>query len=136
MLTLEPVICARLREALTAPWTVMGFTADAGRRDGDGIASVLFADANVADPKTSAALVQSGWRVTLVRRRSAAAAVEVDAAFTAVVKALHNWRPGEVAGRRWEPVRLQQVMPPQYAEEGLVGLELTFTTAARYDGQD
>ena len=137
MLALEPVIVEQLRSGLAAGWKVMGFTSDAGRRDGWPLASVSFVDGNVADSKAGAAAVQAAWRVTLIAKRGDQAAALVDAAFAAVMASLHNWAPpGEIGGRRWERLRLLQVTPPQYPEDGLVGLDLTFTTQARYDGQD
>lgn len=137
MLALEPVIVAQLRSYLPAVWKVMGFTSDAGRRDAWPLASVSFVDGNVADSKAGAAAVQPAWRVTLVTKRGDEAALLVDAAFAAVMAGLHNWAPpGEIGGRRWERLRLLQVAPPQYPEDGLVGVDLTFTTQARYDGQD
>ncbi|WP_445289670.1 hypothetical protein [Variovorax atrisoli] len=137
MLALEPVIVEQLRSGLAVGWKVMGLASDAGRRDGWPLASVSFVDGNVADSKTSAAAVQAAWRVTLIAKRGDQAVALVDAAFAAVMASLHNWAPpGEIGGRRWERLRLLQVTPAQYPEDGLVGVDLTFTTQARYDGQD
>lgn len=137
MLALEPVIVEQLRSGLAAGWKVMGFASDAGRRDGWPLASVSFVDGNVSDSKAGAAAVQAAWRVTLIAKRGDAAVALVDAAFAAAMAALHNWAPaGEVGGRRWERLRLLQVTPPQYPEDGLVGIDLTFTTQARYDGHE
>lgn len=134
MLALEPVIVARVRAAL-AVWTVMGFTSDKGSRSARPLASVSFADCRVADSKAGAVNVQPGYRVTLLTTKGDEAAALVDAAFVAVVGALHNWKPGEVAGRRWERLSLLLVGAPQYPEDGLVGVDLLFTTGARFDGQ-
>lgn len=137
MLALEPVIVDQLRAGLPSGWKVMGFASDAGRRDAWPLASVSFVDGNVADSKAGAAAVQAAWRVTLIAKRGEQAPAQVDAAFAAVMATLHNWAPpGEIGGRRWERMRLLQVTPPQYPEDGLVGLDLSFTTQARYDGQD
>jgi hypothetical protein len=137
MLALEPVIVEQLRSSLAAGWKVMGFASDSGRRDGWPLASVSFVDGNVADSKAGAAAVQAAWRVTLIAKRGDQAAVLLDAAFADVMASLHNWAlPGEIGGRRWERMRLLQVTPPQYPEDGLVGLDLTFTTQARYDGRE
>jgi hypothetical protein len=137
MLALEPVIVEQLRSGLADGWTVMGFAGDAGRRDGWPLASVSFVDGNVADSKAGAAAVQAAWRVTLIAKRGDAAVALVDTAFAAAMAALHNWAPAsEVGGRRWERLRLLQVTPPQYPEDNLVGIDLTFTTQARYDGHE
>ena len=138
MLALEPVIADRLRLALAplaAAWQVFGYSTDTGQRDNFPLAGVLFADARVTDSKTGAAEVQPAWRVTLVARKAQDAAQHIDEAFAAAVAHLHNWSPGAVADRRWHPLSLEQVMPPQYPDDGLVGVELTFNTHARYDGQ-
>ena len=91
--------------------------------------------ASVADGRAGACMVAPEWTVTLVVRRSATAADELDAAFAAVFESLHNWQPGTHGGRGWEPLRLQRATEPAFADDGLVGCELTFTTGARYLGQ-
>lgn len=96
---------------------------------------VRCAGAGVADSKTGAAMVTPEWAVTIVVRRSAAAADQLDAAFAAVFESLHGWAPGQHGGRGWERLTLQRVTEPAFADEGLAGLELTFSTGARYMGQ-
>lgn len=135
MLALEPVIVDRLRAVLAGAWTVMGLTSDKGSRDSFPLASLSFTDGRVPDSKTGAVSVQPIWRLTLVHRKNDQAATVVDAAFAAAIEALHNWTPGQVSGRRWERLALVQFGAPQYPEDGLVGVELLFTTSARYDGQ-
>lgn len=138
MLALEPVITARVQAALAdlaVAWTCIGFSTTEGARDTYPLASVMLAAARVADSKTGAANVQPAWAVTLVARRGPGAAAEIDTAIAAVIAALHNWPPGVVSGRTWNHLALEQAAPPQYADAGLVGVELTFTTHARYDGQ-
>ena len=136
MLALEPRIVARLREMLPAAWTVKGLFDDAGKRDPDLFASVAFADADVPDGKSApGVLIQPYWSVTLVARSSDPdGAEQLDAAFATVVAALQGWAPGLVAGRRWDSMRLVRLRPPPFPANGLVGLELAFSTAARYDG--
>lgn len=138
MMALEPVVAARVRGALAAlqspAWACMAYSA-AGARDALPLASVRVDSAGVADSRTGAVNVQPQVSVALATRRSADAAAEIDAAFAAVVAAVHNWRPGNVSGRAWNALALQQVSAMQYLDNGLIGLELTFTTHARYDGQ-
>lgn len=134
MLSLEAVIATRLRGGLAPGWTVMGLSTDLGRRDAWPLVSVAFDDGDVPDSKAGAAAVRCAWRVTLVAKRGADVAALVDAAFADCMALLHNWAPGQVAGRLWERMRLVQIQPPQYPEDGLVGFDLTFSTQARYDG--
>lgn len=91
--------------------------------------------ATVAASKTSAAMVSPEWTATLMVRRGDDAAVLLDFAFASVFGALHNWQPGQQGGRGWEPLRLVRVQEPIFADEGVVGYELTFATAASYMGQ-
>lgn len=138
MLSLEPVIAARVRDALTPiepAWTVKGYTTDGGRRDGPQLASVRFLNGNVAASKAGGASVEVGWRVTLSVARGETAAEALDAAVSAVIGTLQNWPPGKVSGRNWERLRLLQVLAPQYAEDALEGVSLTFITSALYEGQ-
>ena len=98
-------------------------------------ADVRCSGAGVGDSKAGAAMVAPEWTVTLVVRRSDDAADQLDAAFAAVFSSLHNWLPGQHGGRGWEPLRLQRVTEPLLADNGLAGVEMTFTTGARYMGQ-
>ncbi|MGE4338194.1 MAG: hypothetical protein AB7E55_19780 [Pigmentiphaga sp.] len=138
MLALEPVIADRVREALTplaATWSVFGYSTSTGDRSSFPLASVMFDAANVADSRSGAVNIAPGWRVTLVTRKSIQASATVDAAFAAVVSALHNWAPGTVSARPWNRLALVAVMAPQYPDDGLVGIEMVFNTHARFDGQ-
>ena len=136
MLSLTTPIKTRLQAlpALTG-WAVRTNAEDADR------ATVPAADlrclgASVADRRGSGVLVSPEWTVTLVVRRSATAAQEIDAALAAVIEALHGWMPGQQQGRGWEPLALARISEPMLATEGLVGYELAFSTTALYRGQD
>ena len=136
MLSLATPIKTRLQAlpALTG-WAVRTNAEDADR------ATVPAADlrclgASVADRRGSGVLVSPEWTVTLVVRRSATAAQEIDAALAAVIEALHGWMPGQQQGRGWEPLALTRISEPMLATEGLVGYELAFSTTALYRGQD
>ncbi len=136
MLSLTTPIKTRLQAlpALTG-WAVRTNAEDADR------ATVPAADlrclgASVADRRGSGVLVSPEWTVTLVVRRSATAAQEIDAALAAVIEALHGWMPGQQQGRGWEPLALTRISEPMLATEGLVGYELAFSTTALYRGQD
>ncbi|MET3915970.1 hypothetical protein ABID97_002752 [Variovorax sp. OAS795] len=136
MLALEPAIVARLRAELPETWTVKGMFSDSGRRDAELFASVLFIDGNVPASDAPGALVRPYWAITLMAKRSDAdAPVHLDSAFSRVIEALQGWTPGRIAGRRWERLQLASVKPPPYPEAGLVGIELVFSTSARFDGQ-
>ena len=136
MLALEPVILARLKTALGTGWACFGHSVTAGQRDSFPLASVMFTDARVEDSKTGAVNIGPAWRVTLVARKGQGAAALLDTAFAAAIASLHNWAPGLAAGRAWNRLTLGAVTAPVFADDGLTGLELTFTTHARYDGQD
>ncbi|CAA2108213.1 hypothetical protein [Variovorax paradoxus] len=136
MFALEPAIVTRLRGELPQAWAVKGVFTDSGKRDPDLLASVLFIDASVPASDVPGALVRPFWAVTLMAKRSDAEALaHLDGAFALVVEALQGWTPGRVAGRNWERLQLASVKPPPYPENGLVGIELVFSTSARFDGQ-
>jgi len=136
MLALEPAIVQRLRASLAEAWTVKGMFSDAGKREPDLFASVMFGDADVPASEVPGVLVRPLWLVTLVGRRAdAEAAPQLDSAFALAIEALHGWAPGQVAGRRWERLQLVRVKPSPFLENGLVGIELAFSTSARFDGQ-
>lgn len=136
MLALTTPIKTRLQAlAPLAGWQVRTNTEDADRTVLP-VADVRCVGAGVADRKTSAAMVAPEWTVALIVRRGAGAADALDQAMAAVIGALHNWHPGQQGGRGWEPLALLRITEPMLAEEGLVGYELTFTTGAKYDGQN
>jgi hypothetical protein len=135
MLSIEPLLKTRL-QALTAltGWAVRVGSDQTDRRVVPAV-DARCAGAAVTDSKAGAVLLQPQWVLTLAVRRGPDAAERVDAALAAVIGSLHNWQPGQAGGRGWEPLRLAAVTEPTLAEEGLAGYELTFTTAARYMGQ-
>lgn len=135
MLALEPVITARLAAALPAGWTCMGVSATPGQRDDYPLASVSLTAARAADSKMAAANLQPAWAVAFIARRTAGTSALIDAAVSAAIEALHNWAPGVVGGRPWTHLRLEQAAPYPAVDAGLIGVELIFTTTARYDGQ-
>ena len=107
MLSLTAPIKTRLQAlpALTG-WAVRTNAEDADR------ATVPAADlrclgASVADRRGSGVLVSPEWTVTLVVRRSATAAQEIDAALAAVIEALHGWMPGQQQGSTVWAARVQ-----------------------------
>lgn len=91
--------------------------------------------AGVADSKTGAVMIAPEWTATLMVRRGADAPAQIDPALEAVIASLHGWMPGKLGGRGWEALRLVSVQEPAFADEGVVGYELTFATAANYMGQ-
>lgn len=135
MLSLAAPIKARLQalSALTG-WVVRTGT-DAADRSVVPVADVRCTGAGVSDRKTGAVLVSPEWSVTLVLRRSDTAADQLDTALAAVIEALHSWPPGKQGGRGWERLALINISEPDFADEGLAGYRLTFSTAATYMGQ-
>lgn len=132
MLALTAPLKARLQALpqLTG-WAVRTGTEDADRAAVPA-ADVRCVGAGLADVKAGAVMVQPAWQVTLVVPRGDQAAEQLDTALAAVICALHGWPPGQCGGRGWERVNLASITEAQYASEGVVGYELTFTTAARY----
>lgn len=135
MLAIEPPLKARLQALpqLTG-WAVRMGTEHADRRAVPAV-DVRCAGASVPDRKSGAVMVAPEWQITLVLRRGVDAAAMLDAALAAVITSLHNWQPGQHGGRGWEPLALSRVTEPLLSDEGLTGYELTFTTGARYMGQ-
>jgi hypothetical protein len=132
MLALTAPLKARLQALpqLTG-WAVRTGTEDADRRDVPA-ADVRCAGATVADSKAGAVMVAPVWRCVLVVPRGTAAPEQLDAAMSAVICALHGWKPGEHGGRGWEALTLASITEAMFEDVGLVGYELTFATAARY----
>jgi hypothetical protein len=137
MFALNAPIKARLQSLPSlAGWTVRT-SADLEDRDTPHRAvDVRVPGGGVAGARSGAVMVQPGWSLVLAVRRSATAANELEAAFAAVIEAMHGWAPGQHAGRGWEPLQLAAVADAVFAEDGLAGVELTFSTQALYRGQE
>ena len=134
MLALEPLIQERLR-ALPAliGWQVRGATVATDRR-GVPAVDVRMGGASVPQVRKPAVTLQPEWSVTLVVQKSDQAAEQLDAALVAAIGALHNWRPDDAA-RGWTELQVARVTEAAFSDAGLVGYEITFTTAAVFNGQ-
>ena len=134
MLGLEKTIRDRLR-ALSAfvGWQVRGATVATDRR-GVPAVDVRMGGASVTQVRKPSATLQPEWSITLVVQKSDEAAALLDTALGAVIQALHNWRPADAA-RSWTELQVARVTEAAFSEAGLVGYEITFTTAAVFDGQ-
>lgn len=82
-------------------------------------------------------MLQPRWQITLALRRGPGAGASLDTAMEAVIASLLGWLPpADDNGRRWEPLALSSVVPPEYPEAGIAAYILTFTTAGLYRGQE
>lgn len=135
MLALEPCLKTRLQAlpALTG-WAVRTGSELADRRMVPA-ADVRCTGAQTTDSGASTVTLDPAWTITLIVQRSDQAAGQLDAALAAVIASLHNWYPGQLAGRPWRRVALQTVREPEFAPEGSAAYELIFTSSAVYHGQ-
>ena len=133
MLTLETPIVERISTLpALAGWEVRTGTQPEDRRNLPAF-DVRCTGAAVTDSKAGAAMVAPVWTITVMARRGPLAAEQLDSAFAAIFATLHNWRAGPMAGRGWEPLRLVRATAPVFTDNGTAGLELEFTTGARYE---
>lgn len=88
-----------------------------------------------ASAKQGGVMVGPVWQVELVVRRGDEAAEQLDQALSAVICSLQGWQPGKCGGRGWEALTLVRITEPVYADVGLVGYELSFSTSGLYPGQ-
>jgi len=132
MLALESILKTRLQAlpALTA-WVVRGGTDLVDRRPLPA-AEIACEGAAVTGSQASGAKVEPSWTVTLVVRRSDEAAGQLDTAFAAVIGSLHNFTPAQVSGHYWSALALKRVEAPQFGDEGVAGIAMTFSTGAAY----
>ena len=86
------------------------------------------------DSESVAVTLDPAYTVTLAVRRGPQAAAELEAALSAVIGSLHNWRPGGQGGVQWRRIALQVVRPPEFVDAGAVACELTFASSAVYHG--
>ena len=109
MFALNAPIKARLQSLpALAGWTVRTSTELVDRATLPAV-DVRVPGGGVAGARSGAVMVQPGWSLVLAVRRSATAANELEAAFAAVIEAMHGWAPGQHAGRGWEPLQLAAV---------------------------
>lgn len=88
-----------------------------------------------ASAQRGGVMVGPVWQVELVVRRGDTAADQLDQALSAVICSLQGWQPGGHGGRGWEALSLVRITEPVYADVGLVGYELSFSTSGLYTGQ-
>ena len=131
MLALEPLLKTRLQAlpALTG-WAVRAGTDLADRRMLPAVE--IACDGADVNASLSVVKIDPRWVVTLMLRRGDNTADMLDAAFAAVLTSLHSFTPGQQAGRYWSVLALQQVQAPQFGDEGLAGIVMTFKTGTAY----
>lgn len=135
MLALEEVIRERLRDLpVFTGWQVRGATVATDRR-GVPAVDVRMAGASVPQVRKPAVTLQPEWSITLVMQKSDLAAAQLDAALVASIGALHNWCPVDATPRNWTELQLTRVTEALFSDAGLVGYEITFTTASVFNGQ-
>lgn len=135
MLELEPVLVQRLASlpAFTG-WRISGGTDAANRTLMPG-ADVRMSGANGAAERRTVSQLQFVWTVGLVVPRGDSAAGQLGAAMRAALGALHNWRPGDVAGQEWTELQFANVREAAFSDSGLAGFEISFTTTTLVPGQ-
>lgn len=136
MLAAAPLIVARLK-ALPglAGWAVRD-ALDMEDRSALPAASVQCIGASV-NAGARAGMLEPRWQITLAVAKSATAAASLDTAIEAVIGSLLGWLPpADANNRRWEPLKLFGVLPPEYPEAGVSAYIVTFTTAGLYRGQE
>ena len=136
MLALQPHLQARLQGlAALAGWSVR-HGEDLQERTAIPAAVYACRGATAESQRSGAVMVAPVWTVSLTVARTDTGAAALDAALNAVIEALHGWQPAVAAGQRgWEPLALARITEPQYADAGLLGYVLTFTTSGLYRGQ-
>lgn len=138
MFSLAEPIRARLQSLpALAGWTIR-LAIETGSRRASPAAELSCESAAPVDARKPGALLEVVWAVSLIVPQDATAAATLNTAFGEVFGALHGWLPGEQGGRRWERLRIISAAPPpefEAREPGLVEYRLTFSTSARFDGQ-
>lgn len=136
MYALETLVAAELTAALGAGWAVLSNARDAGDRRAAPAAVVSFLGASVGDGNGAGVQVVPQLSVQLIVRRGASADLidAIDAATQKTIAALHGWAPGAAGGRRWARLNLRQIDVPDFADDGLVGCRLVFSSAGTYAG--
>ncbi len=135
MFALESPIIERLKAvpALTG-WHVRGSAREASRLPTPAVEVHCGGADSVLDACPASVGIVVVWSVYLIVQYGEHAMGDLDAAFAAVIKTLHNWRPGEVQGRKWKPLRIEGVRPPEFAEQGQIAYALMFKSSARFEG--
>lgn len=136
MLAVAPLIIARLQGMTElSGWTVLD-ALDMGDRKALPSASVECVGASI-NAGTRAGMLEPRWQITLTVARSVGAGAVLDATMGGVIGGLLGWMPpADANNRRWEPLKLFSVLPPEYAEAGVSAYVVTFTTASLYRGQE
>ena len=135
MLALATTIIARLASLPElAGWDIRSSTELVDRRPLPAI-DVRWEGAVVPDPARLSVLLTPQWTITLIVRRAAGAAAQIDTAFEAIFRALHGWAPPPAPGsdRGWGLMQMRRASAPIFADEGHAGMTLDFTTTALFN---
>lgn len=136
MLMLEQLIKARLAlQSALAAWDVRGATEVVDRSKVPAI-DVRMLAAKPGDVSREAAQLEPRWACVMVAKRGEHAARDLDAAMTAVIGALHCWKPVSPDGRQWDVLRVAGVREVEVSDSGLAGYSVEFTTVSSFDGAD
>jgi hypothetical protein len=130
MFTLVPLIVDRLRAALGIAWHVSDGLALLDRRPLQR-AEVLMLAPSVEKTSGVSLTLKPGYAVQLVASTQDIRYEQLDAAFDAVIRSLHFWRPGAC---RVDRLQLSGARDMQFKEQELFGFELVFTTVTTRQG--
>lgn len=136
MLGAAPLIVARLKTLTELSGWAVRDALDMEDRTALPAASVQCIGAAV-NASARSGMLEPRWQITLAVVKSATAAAQLDAAIEAVIGSLLGWLPpADANNRRWEPLKLFGVLPPEHPEAGVSAYIVTFTTAGLYRGQE
>ena len=134
MIDLEPVIVARVQEALGNKWRCAGEITSTGQRDTVPRAAVRFVGAQIGNMTEGAVAVGPIWAVTLVVRRGTGADVAISDAFRDLLQAMHGWAPTDTPGFIGCTFRATGSVPVTFGDDGLYGLEVAFSISGDFEG--
>ena len=136
MLLLESALKARLQTLVVlAGWHVRGASEHCDRSQIPAI-EIRMVGAAPGDVSREAAQLEPRWSCVLVAKRSAQAAVDLDAVITAVIGGLHGFKPVSSDGRTWSELKVAGVREAEFSDAGLVGYSVEFTCVSVFESPD
>lgn len=125
-----PLIADRLAAALGSAWATDDGTTPQDRRALPR-ADVRLEDAALTNASGPNVTLQPRYTVTLVISTQAATPYALlDAAVDAAIAQLHHWRPGA----RYQRLAMQGLRAVDFADQALIGFELTFALTTTRPG--
>ena len=114
-------------------WAVRKYTESSERKSMPAI-EIRFTQAQAEDSDNRPVGLAPIYAIRIMHHISDDSDELLDAALQAVISRLHNWHPGQVQGKYWGRIALEEVRDDPYPEGGHSSYIVSFTSSTVFHG--